>query len=239
MALAQRHRPLWRQITDHYKKQILSGELRPGDRLPPVRAIAAEWGVSQGVAQQAVAHLNLAEKLVRTGAGGTYVEDARAVPGRQRAMRLVPGEAAEVLSAQMTAAPEYLAALFGLGPGGELVRRESLSRDPGGNPYMLAVDWYPRYLVREVPELLALAPLPGPGGAELIAERAGVAVDGGGAAVEARGVRDDGREAALLGLAPGSACLAAVYVWRAGGEVTEYQEMTVAPGRVLEFALEV
>lgn len=237
MALAQRHRPLWRQVADHYKEKILSGELAPGDRLPPVRAVAAEWGVSQGVAQQALSHLNLAERLVRADAGGTYVEAGKAVPARQRRLRLGGDADGEVLSAAIVPVPGYLSALFGLGDDGEAVRREILHRRPDGTPYLLGVDWYPRHLVRQVPELLAQVPLPAPGGAELIAQRLGLAVDDGGAAAEARRIRDDGRETALLDLTAGAPCLAVIYAWHAGGQVIEYQEAVLPPGAVVEFDL--
>lgn len=67
--------PPYRQITRHYRDLIGSGELRPGDRLPPVRQLVARWGVAHATAAKVVAILR-AEGLVTTtpgGGGGTTV----------------------------------------------------------------------------------------------------------------------------------------------------------------------
>ncbi|GAA3471989.1 hypothetical protein GCM10018965_065420 [Nonomuraea roseola] len=35
-------------IVDDIKRRIASGELKPGDRLPPVRQVARQWGGGSG-----------------------------------------------------------------------------------------------------------------------------------------------------------------------------------------------
>ena len=88
----ERREPQHLQIASYYKRQILDGEIGSGDRLPSVRAIAAEWHVSHGIAQRAVEHLKT-EGLVRTGADGTFANGHRAKYGPQQRMRAadVPG----------------------------------------------------------------------------------------------------------------------------------------------------
>jgi DNA-binding GntR family transcriptional regulator len=72
-ALALEAKP-YEQIAEHLRRQIDSGELRPGDRLPSIREIASTWQVAKATADRAVAALRT-EGLVRAlpGSGGTLV----------------------------------------------------------------------------------------------------------------------------------------------------------------------
>jgi DNA-binding GntR family transcriptional regulator len=244
---AQRSKPLWQQVADHYKGQILRGELRQGDALPSIRAIRDEWGVSQATAQQAVAHLHLAERLVRTNPAGTYVDAPRAALGPQQRMALSLAPSSEVVIvtfAGTVPAPEYIVPMFGLQdgpPDHPVIRREEVTRQADGSPARLSVTWVnPRYHSR-APELLEMAPLPDPGGAgHLIAKRFGIPAGEltGGIAFECRQAKDDGRELPALGLAPGSYVLAVVNGWRRGGDLLEYTESVLPPNRVIEADIE-
>src|SRR5512142_1084336 len=60
------------QIANFYRTEILEGRLADGDRLPTVREMTEEWGVSSATCVKAVAVLQ-AEGLVRTSPHGTYV----------------------------------------------------------------------------------------------------------------------------------------------------------------------
>jgi len=244
MPLAERSKPMWQQISEYYKKKILMGELRVGDRLPSVREIREEWGVSQGVAQQAVSHLHLAERLVRTDSGGTYVAEQRAAISPQHRMRLAGDPAGldvTVTAASTVRAPAYVRPMFGLGDGDWIVRREELTRLADGTPYMLAVTWVDRLWLEEVPELLHLAPLPDPAGAaHLLAARGGIDVGelAGGIALECRRVLDDGREMPALGVGPEAYVLAMVNGWRHLGSLLAYTEAILPPGQVIEADIE-
>jgi len=227
---------------------ILRGELNQGDPLPSIRDIRDEWGVSQGVAQQAVAHLHLAERLVVTGPSGTYVAAPRAVLSPQQRMRLTVPPASEVVtvtSAGYVEAPAYVVPLLGLldygQPADSVIRREEVTRRADGSPGRLSVTWCnPRY-GQQAPELLAAQPLPDPRGAgPLIAERLGIdpALLHGGVAFEARLAKGDGRELPALGLYPGAFVLAGVSGWRYGDDVLEYTEFILPPGQVIEADIE-
>lgn len=245
MPQAQRSKPLWQQVADHYKGQILRGELRQDDALPSIRAIRDEWGVSQATAQQAVMHLHLAERLVRTDPSGTYVDVPRAALGPQQRMTLAAAPSSEevtVTSAGLVLAPEYIVPMLGLpARGATVIRREEITRLADGSPSRLSVTWvHPKY-GQQVPELLEQEPLPDPRGAgHLIAARTGIdpAELTGGIAFECRLAKDDERELPALGLEPGAYVLAVVNGWRAGEDLLEYTESVLPPGRVIEADIE-
>src|SRR5688572_13198101 len=68
--------PYYRQIYDGYRDAILTGRLRPGERLPSTRAVAAELGISR------LPVVNAFEQLLHEGyvegrvGSGTYVKDS-------------------------------------------------------------------------------------------------------------------------------------------------------------------
>ena len=85
--------PLYRQIYDGYRAAILSGRLRPGQRLPSTRALATELEISRLPALTAFEQL-LHEGYIEGKVGaGTYVAQAipddltRAADGRAAEMR--------------------------------------------------------------------------------------------------------------------------------------------------------
>lgn len=245
MPRAQRQEPLHLQISSHYKRKILDGEIRSGERLPSMRAIQAEWGVGLPTAQRAIDHLKT-EGLVRTGPEGTFVNGHRAKHGPQQRMRAAgfpAAERVEMLAAEMINAPVYVVPILDpleVKPGFyPVIRREWVTYEDGDVPFMLSVSWCRAEDSTAVPELLELAPLPDPGGAaKLIAERTGRKVTWGRSGREARPVRDDGREAPLLRLPAGAHVLAEVYQWASGDDVLEYGEYILIEGRVIESDME-
>jgi molybdate-binding protein/DNA-binding transcriptional regulator YhcF (GntR family) len=70
---------LYEKISNRIRQEILEGKLKPGDRLTSVRAMAAEWGCTQGTVQRAYQEL-ASQGLVTSRAGqGTKVIEK--VPG--------------------------------------------------------------------------------------------------------------------------------------------------------------
>jgi GntR family transcriptional regulator/MocR family aminotransferase len=63
--------PLYRQISEHIRTAIGVGQLRPGDRLPSTRDLAAQFGAARGTVDAAYAILSGEGYLVSCGAGGT------------------------------------------------------------------------------------------------------------------------------------------------------------------------
>jgi len=68
--------PLHRQVYDGLRRAILDGRLRPGDRVPPTRALAAELGVSRLPVLGAYDQLLHEGYIVGRTGSGTFVSDS-------------------------------------------------------------------------------------------------------------------------------------------------------------------
>jgi DNA-binding transcriptional MocR family regulator len=68
------------EIADSVRSLIERGALRPGDPLPPVRALADALGVNRNTTVAAYRQLTQAGVVVTRGRGGTHVSDRSAVP---------------------------------------------------------------------------------------------------------------------------------------------------------------
>ncbi|MFB6788095.1 TetR/AcrR family transcriptional regulator C-terminal domain-containing protein [Streptomyces olivaceus] len=82
MPSAQQPEPPYRVIAGEIRSRIVGGDLRPGDRVPSIRAIAQRWGVAIATATKVTAALR-DEGLVEASVGSGTVVSARA--GRQAA----------------------------------------------------------------------------------------------------------------------------------------------------------
>lgn len=136
---------MYQQIANQVAGLIQDGQFKPGERLPPERDLAKEFGVSRNVVREAMVALELAGLIeVRIGAG-TFVQSnhgrgVRFAPLRQddvgpgpfellAARRVVEGEIAFI--AAKTATDEQLANIRDA-----LIRME---RDPV--PYRISRNW--------------------------------------------------------------------------------------------------
>ncbi len=64
---------LYQEVVDFVQQQIFSGELRPGDRLPPERQLVQQFGISRTAVREALRSL-AAKGLVESQVGrGTFV----------------------------------------------------------------------------------------------------------------------------------------------------------------------
>ncbi|MCE5302288.1 MAG: GntR family transcriptional regulator [Planctomycetaceae bacterium] len=73
--------PITRQIAAQIRAQCASGSLKPGDRLPSVRVLAAELSVNQNTVLRVYERLTAEGLLQRRHGDGTFVADR--VPGGQ------------------------------------------------------------------------------------------------------------------------------------------------------------
>jgi len=64
---------LYQEIAESVRQRIVAGELKPGDRLPPVREMARQWGCTPGTVSRAYAQLGQEGLLVGHRGGGTRV----------------------------------------------------------------------------------------------------------------------------------------------------------------------
>ncbi|GAB7530995.1 PLP-dependent aminotransferase family protein [Pseudomonas sp. 3A(2025)] len=65
--------PMYRQLYQRFRESIADGRLRPGDRVPAVRALAAELNLSRGTVEAAYQLLIGEGYLLARGAAGTIV----------------------------------------------------------------------------------------------------------------------------------------------------------------------
>lgn len=67
---------LYQKIAEHVKNQILAGDLKPGDRLPPVREMALQWQCTVGTVQHAYQALARQGLITSRSGRGTQVADS-------------------------------------------------------------------------------------------------------------------------------------------------------------------
>ncbi len=80
--------PLYVQIADAIRQELLDGKLRPGDALPPVREMAERWGCTPGTVQQAYKELARQGLAVsRTGQGTRVGSTLPATPPDKTPLR--------------------------------------------------------------------------------------------------------------------------------------------------------
>ncbi len=99
--------PITRQIAAQIRAQCASRTLKPGDRLPSVRALAAELAVNQNTILRVYERLTAEGLLERRHGDGTFVAD-RIPSGQMQAQR-------ELLREQIARAAE-LAKTLGIEP---------------------------------------------------------------------------------------------------------------------------
>lgn len=76
------------QLRELLARRIVSGSLRPGERLPPVRELAVSLGVAPGTVARAYRELVRAGFLVAQRRRGTFVAERLPLPADRRAAQL-------------------------------------------------------------------------------------------------------------------------------------------------------
>ncbi|MFN8633434.1 MAG: substrate-binding domain-containing protein [Chloroflexota bacterium] len=104
---------LYERIAAEILRRVAAGELRPGDRLPPVRQAAGQWGVNLNTVARAYATLAERGILETRAGGGTVVARGRGEAGLD-GLDPVSQARAERLQARLgSAVLEALAAGYG------------------------------------------------------------------------------------------------------------------------------
>lgn len=78
--------PIYLQIMDDIKQQIVSGRLKPGDKLASVRDLAMQYGVNPNTMQKALSELEWEKLLYTMRTAGRYVTEDAALIANLRAV---------------------------------------------------------------------------------------------------------------------------------------------------------
>ena len=80
-------RPIYTQITDGFREQIMAGILRPGDKMPSVRELAAELTINPNTIQRAYRELESQGWIASVPGKGSFVHGIpKADPAQTQAM---------------------------------------------------------------------------------------------------------------------------------------------------------
>ncbi len=235
----------YRRIATQIKARIDSGEIRPGDRIPSVREIMRDEGVSTATATRVAAVLRAegyAESVPGIGTLANLPKKITAGSDRLQMLRASGsgyrrGERAEILSAGLVPAPEVVADALEIEEGIAVVQRRRAYYDDRGL-VALSTSWLPGELGQVIPELLIAEPLPRMTFG-LVEDRAGRRAVRRRDIVAIRPVPED--IASVLGMESGLPALTMTNLyWDQHDEVTEYAVDFLGPGRELsaDYALE-
>ncbi|MDW4904693.1 GntR family transcriptional regulator [Streptomyces sp. ADMS] len=217
------------QVAERIRRRILDGQLREGEKLPPVRELAKQEGVSVATLGRSLDQLQV-EGYITTSRRGTFVANAPEVApsGYDRITRvlrtgsvLAEGETMIVTHAGLIKPPQYVAEIFDMEDGDQAVRRQ-WHTGKGQQRTGLFVTWYPAHFAAAVPELLSTSRNSSPGLLPKIQQATGRRIGAGRDDIHGRDA--DAREANFLGLRTGSPILAGAHrLWDDQG-VIEYGE---------------
>ena len=69
------NRPIYEQVRDGLRKLMVTGMLRPGDKLPSVRALAVELAINPNTIQRAYSQLEAEGYILSVSGKGTFVAE--------------------------------------------------------------------------------------------------------------------------------------------------------------------
>jgi len=145
--------PLYQQLKNILKGQILSGVLKPGDRIPPETELCAKYGVSRITVRQAIHSLVEEGFLYRKQGKGTFVTSPklrRRLPKlysfTEDMLELGLQPSSRVLSCEVVAADEKIREILRLPAQEEKVNRIVRVRCANNEPILLETTVIPLYL---------------------------------------------------------------------------------------------
>jgi GntR family transcriptional regulator len=219
------------QVAERIRRRILDGAAgyQEGEKLPGQRELAKAEGVSIATFGRALDQLQV-EGYITTSRRGTFVANAPEIAPSSydritRVLRtgsvLADGETMIVTAAELIKPPQYVAEIFDLDDGAQVVRRQ-WHTGKGQQRTGLFVTWYPAHVAGLVPELLSTSPQTSPGLLLKIQKATGRRITFGRDDIHGRDA--DAREANFLALRIGSPILAGAHrLWDDQG-VIEYGE---------------
>lgn len=92
-------RPIYTQITEGFRGQILAGILEPGERLPSVRELAGQLAINPNTIQRAYRELESQGLILSVPGKGSFVSDRQPESAEKSALLARLSETAEALTA--------------------------------------------------------------------------------------------------------------------------------------------
>ncbi|MFJ8301742.1 GntR family transcriptional regulator [Streptomyces sp. NPDC094447] len=236
--------PVYLQVVNHLRDQILKGEIKDGDKIPSVRQLAETWNISQATALKAVAALR-ADGLVESVVGhGTVVRSKTTLhrSSHDRLSRMLstgriytPGEYAVISVAELVPAPAHVADTYGIEAGSPVIKRVRVTHNEEG-PVSASTSWFSADLAETVPQLLSTERIPG-GTTGVILQATGRTAHSADDRMTVSTATADQAEA--LGLSEGEPVFMGQNTWRdAEGDVIEFGEYFFGKGRWMHYRYE-
>jgi DNA-binding GntR family transcriptional regulator len=154
--------PKYLQIANFIKNEIVRGDRKPGEEIPSERQIALEWNVARPTAAKALNALRVQGLVESRQGSGTYVRDPQAaIRARERYQRArkfgriyATGDYAEIKSAEVVKAPDYVREALALKENAHVVRRRRVTFSTVDGPVESSVSWLDADLVDVAPQLV-------------------------------------------------------------------------------------
>jgi GntR family transcriptional regulator len=89
--------PIYAQILSQIRDAIIRGELKPGDNLPSIRALARDLNISAITTKRAYDDLESAGFVSSVGGKGTFVSEAKPEIMRETRLRLIEEKLSEAV----------------------------------------------------------------------------------------------------------------------------------------------
>ncbi|MGQ9621842.1 MAG: GntR family transcriptional regulator [Candidatus Caldatribacteriaceae bacterium] len=145
--------PLYQQLKNILKGQILSGVLKPGDKIPPETDLCTKYGVSRITVRQAIHSLVEEGFLYRKQGKGTFVTSPklrRRLPKlysfTEDMLELGLRPSSKVLACEVVVADRKTKEILKLPPGEERVNRVVRVRCANDEPILIETTFIPLYL---------------------------------------------------------------------------------------------
>ena len=107
-------RPIYQQLVEKLTEQIVSGQLSAGEKVPPVRELAAQAGVNPNTMQRALAALEESGLVSAQRNTGRYVtQDEACIRETRRSLAQAEIDAFCARMRQLGYTQEEIATLFG------------------------------------------------------------------------------------------------------------------------------
>jgi DNA-binding GntR family transcriptional regulator len=153
-----RREPPYVQMIEHFRREILSGRLKEGDRLPTARELQREYGVSLTTAAKVAGGLQaLGLVTSRVGVGSVVTVRQSGEEGHAPAVRLDglgwPSGTDRIIEAGLGAAPQHVAAAIGVRGRARVIRRRRVTI-AAKSPVAASISWFPASLKDDAPRLL-------------------------------------------------------------------------------------